>query len=30
MLAYHRDDVRDLNEAAHTLMLRSGRHGTNE
>jgi hypothetical protein len=27
MLAYRRDDVRDLNDAAHTLMLRAGRLG---
>ncbi len=27
MLAYHRRDVDDLNEAAHALMLRSGRLG---
>ena len=28
MLAYRRADVRDLNDAAHTLMLRAGRLGT--
>jgi conjugative relaxase-like TrwC/TraI family protein len=29
MLAYRRADVRELNEAAHTLMLRAGRLGPN-
>jgi hypothetical protein len=28
MLAYRRADVRDLNDAAHTLMLRAGRLGS--
>lgn len=29
MLAYRRADVRDLNDAAHALMLRAGRLGSN-